>query len=234
MATITPGVTISPGQTVTRQNIYDLWALGTLGQLTANDLQPGTLPLISGTGTTSGVQPGTILFDGADQLYKVFVDEIDNTGCSLWLAFGPDRVEDAFIAAEPIPPGAAVRIASAGGRFVRRVDGWLDNHVIAFSQQGHTAPSGTWFAGMTAGIGYAWFPFKPASSGETGAAGAAIGEALVPCSWSPGGLCRNPGGFSYPVVIYGVPTHNVEPVTTASGGHELALIIYTGPRWGGT
>ncbi len=234
MATISAGVTIEPGQTVTSQTLFDIWANGTLGTISAAEFDGSAPPIISGTGTTTGQSPGAILFDGWDQLWKVWVDEIDGTGCSVWLAFGADRTDEAFIAAEPIPSGAAVRIdPTMGGRWVRRVSGWLDIGVVAFNQNDSTTPSGAWFPGGTMGIVKAWFPYK-SNTTDTGDAGCLVTQTVVPISWAPGGLGGNPGAFNYHSVIYGTPLHAVSPTTTQSEGSVVAPIFYTGPRWGGT
>lgn len=235
MSNFVSGVTLGSGDEVTRQTLYNMWANGTLGQIDAADLSENIVSIITGTGETNGsLSPGLILFDGYDQLWKVWVDARDNTGVSLWLAFGADRTDDAFLAAEPIPAGAAVRIdPTNGGRWVRRVAGWLDSGVVAFSQKESTAASGTWFAGGTMGIVYAWFPIKPAGNTETGPQGCLVSRACVPVTWAPGGLGENPGGFAYPAVLYGVPLYNVAPTTTVSEGSVRAQIFFTGPRWAG-
>lgn len=234
MASITPGQTISAGQVVTRQTLYDLWALGTLGQVASGDIAVGLMPLLSGTGTTVGQLPGTILFDGRDQLWKVFVDMVDNTGCSLWLAFGPDRFEEACVAAEPIPCGAAVRVDSGqGGRWVRRSSGWGDGGIIGFNQDAETTASGAWLPVGVYGMVRAWFRFKPAGSTETGSSTGAPDQTVVAINWAPGAVGLNPGGnMNVGSFVLGWPMQNVSCPTTQSGGNSVQLIIFTGPRWG--
>lgn len=230
---ITAGVTIESGELVTRQTLYNLWANATLGQVDADDLAPNILPIIVGTGETISQAPGTVLYDQYDMLWKFYADEVNNTGVSLWLSFGPDRFDEAFLAAEPIPAGAACRIdPTMEGRWVRLVSGWDDGRVVCLNQNPQTAASGTWFVGGIEGIMYGWFPYKPAGNTETGAAGATIDKTVVPISWAPGGLGENPGGnYTIGAYIYGVPTINVAPDTNVSNGSVRKLFIFSGPRF---
>lgn len=228
---ITAGVAIEEGDTVTRQTLFDLWAQGVLGTVNDGELAPNTLGIIAGSNETTGVTPGQIWYDQKDLLWKVYIDHVDDTGCSLFCSFGPDRFDEPVLATEPIPAGAAVRIVE--GRSVRIIDGHNDGHVIGFNQREDTAASGTWFPCAVEGICYGLFPFKPAGSTETGAQGAGFNLAVMPIQWTPGGLGkRQINNETEDAWIYGTPVITTLCITDASdSGFTRQLFVFNGPRF---
>ncbi len=234
---LTPGTTINSGDTVTRQTLYDLWANAALGTIVTGDLAPGTLPITVASTPTDTPPPGQVWYDQTQKLWKTWFDEIDYTGCSLWLAWGPDRFDDAFIAAEPMPHGAAFVLDRAmGGRYVRRAT-WTDPGVIGFVQTPNTSPSGSWLVGGILGICDAWFPHKPASAGSQETAlsgGPKTGIPNCVTMWEPGGIAQfyqqSIRQAYRPVLGLGVTF--LTPVTTASNGNLIAPIFHTGVRQG--
>jgi hypothetical protein len=229
---LTPGVTIEANDVVTRQTIYDLWADAQGGQIVAGDLSATLFPIVVGTNPTSSITPGQIWYDQAEMLWKVFIDVKDNTGVSVWVAFGPDRFDEVFLANEHLPPAALFKLDDAGtGRMVKRVSGFADSHAVGLVATNATVPSGTWFAGAIEGFANAWFPFKPASDASAQVAGAVVNQSLMPINWAPGGLGRSAGGNLQNEFIVGVGTHAVEPSTTVSNGNYIERILFTGSRY---
>lgn len=171
-----PGVSIERGQVVTRQTIFDLVANALGGTVGATDLDDTVRDVLAQSLTPASVTPGLLWWSLTDQLMYCYVDAVENTACSLWCAFGPDRFDLPLLAADPIPFGAAVQLAGTGGRKVclpptpvelntmgqgRRE--WENAKVIGFNNSGMqasalTAASGTWFAGAVDGIVWAWYP----------------------------------------------------------------------------
>lgn len=227
------GVTITPGEQVTRQTLYDVWANAGMGAVGANDLGAGVLPIIVGSQETTSAQPGAVWYDQTELLWKCYFDQVDNTGCSLWLSFGADRFDEAFLAAEPIPPGSAVRIdTTMGNRWVRRTAGYNDGSVIGFSQKPNTAASGTWFVGGVEGVCWGWFAIKPTGNTETGNSTVTLGAPLIPISWAPGAMgIKGSGTMNISCYVYGVPLCAIAPNTTVSGGNGREKFIFTGPRY---
>jgi hypothetical protein len=195
---LTPGVTINSGDSVNRQTIYDLVANALGGEVSASDLGADVQPLTSQTDVPTPY-PGKLWFDLVDQLLKVYVDELDGTGVSVWLAIGPDRFDTAVLATEPIPFGAAVQIAGTGGRRVKLppsptdlraipgLDGvWEDWKVIGFNQGGRdaastrdTTESGAWLAAGIDGVMRAWYPARITTSISLGSEGNGLMDALI-------------------------------------------------------
>src|SRR5437867_2371269 len=162
------GVTIENTDTVTRQTLFNLLANALGGTVLPTDLENNLLNVAVGSAETSGVNPGTVLYDQSELLWKCFFDVIDSTGVSLWLSFGPDRFDEAFLAAEPIPYGAAIRLDTTNGnRWAKLTSGYQDPGVIGLSQTVGTVASGTWFRAAIEGLAIAWFPFK-SNSTDTG------------------------------------------------------------------
>jgi len=232
---LTPGVTISGGTTVTRQTIYDLWNLAQGAVVQDSDLGSGTFPIIIGSQFTSAAAPGQILYNRTEKLWFCYFDEIDSTGVSMWLSFGPDRFDDAFLAAEPIPPGSLFRLFNAGtGRMVSRPSGYgADGGIIGVNVTNTTIASGTWFAGCVEGFVKAWFPFRPlaATDPAKNLQGALAGKVVFPCGWAPGGLCRSNSGENNNEFVCGVGLYRVDPITTVSGGNHLERILFIGSRY---
>ncbi len=227
------GVTIVPGDTVTSQTLYDLIAGATPASVAAADFDGGLLTVIVGSNATNPETPGAWWYDQTEMLLKGYADQVDETGVSLWLSLGPDRFDEAFLAAEALPPGALCRFAPTGeGRQVLRVTGHGAPDGICVVATNATIPTGTWFAGTIEGFVKAWFPYKPVADTSPGAQGALTGQSVFPVSWDPGGLGRS----SVPAntaneFVYGVGAQRVDPVTTVSNGHHLGWILFTGARY---
>lgn len=182
MAQLTPGVSINSGDIVTRQTIYDLVRLAGLSGIQASDLDAGTLTIVSQSLPPTSITPGMLWWNQTEQLMMVYTDMIDDTGCSVWLAFGPDRFDVALYAEEPIPYGAAVVPGRTGGiRAVRlpphpseyvatgaTVSRFMSLQVLGLNQETQhglggtfsapTTPSGGWFRCATVGIARGWAP----------------------------------------------------------------------------
>lgn len=231
---LTPGVSISGGQTVSRQTLFDLWANAQGAVVQPADLSPTTFPIIIGSNMTIG-QPGLILYNQTEQLWQCFYDQIDDTGVSLWLAFGADRFDDAFLAAEPIPPGSLFRLYDAGtGRMVVRPSGYgADGGILGVNVTNTTIASGTWFAGCVEGFVKAWFPFRPLGAADPAKnlQGALAGKVVFPCGWAPGGLCRTSGTENNNEFVVGKACYRVDPATTVSNGNHLERILFFGSRY---
>lgn len=185
MALLTPGVTINSGDLVTRQTIYDLVRLASIGTVQQSDLDATVLTIVSQS-LPPTPSPGLLWWNQTLQLAMVYTDMIDNTGCSVWCAFGPDRIDTILYAEEPIPFGAAVVAGQAGrprsvrlppnpsehvatgiteGRFYNlRVIGLNQrtNHGQGGEATAPTTPSGAWFNCAVLGFAKAWTPvFTP-------------------------------------------------------------------------
>jgi hypothetical protein len=181
MAQLTPGVTINSNDIVTRQTIYDLVRLATIGTVQQSDLDSGVLTVVSQS-LAPTPSPGLLWWNQTEQLMMVYTDMIDNTGASVWLAIGPDRFDVAVYAEEPIPYGAAVVPGNTGGvRAVRlpphpsefvatgvTVSRFSSLRVLGLNQETQhgaggtltapTTPSGTWFRCATVGVARGWAP----------------------------------------------------------------------------
>jgi len=174
---LTPGQTIERGDIVTRQTIYDLVRLASIGSVAASDLDASVITILAQT-LAPTPQPGLVWYDQNEQLTKVWTDMLEGTTVSLWLSMGPDRFDSAMLATEPIPYGAAVVPAPGGIRTIALprhptvinalgyTAGRFENfRVLGFNQNGGssnltnaTTPSGAWCAVGTAGIMRAWAP----------------------------------------------------------------------------
>lgn len=140
---------------ITRQTLFDAWSTATLQTITEDDLAPDLLPLVSQASEPSAA-PGKIWHSTTEYVYYVYTDELDGTGVSLWLAWGPDRFETACLTAEPIAAGAVVAVTY--DRHVVPADSPDDAsgavRIIGVNQSGvhwplnegtsDTAASGTW------------------------------------------------------------------------------------------
>lgn len=175
---LTPGVTINPGDTVTRQTIYDLVANAIGGTVQSSDLHASVQTITSQTDVPTPY-PGKVWYDQEDGVLKVFVDELDGTGVSLWVTFGPDRFEIPMLATEDIPYGAAVQMTGIGRQAklppapaILEVMDWQDAQwehwkVMGWNNTGRvsdhtTAASGTWFSCAIEGLVWAWHPVNRA------------------------------------------------------------------------
>jgi hypothetical protein len=176
---LTPGTTINAGDIVTRQTIFDLVDKAAISTVEELDLSSDTNQNVSATNTPLVPGPGTMWWDKADQVMKVWHDEIQNTAVSLWLAIGPDRFDVEALCAEPIPFGAAVQLdLTAGHKWVKLPPSGSDLvamghtaarmeplNVIGFNNTGQgispvTGASGAWISVAIAGFVWAWFPFN--------------------------------------------------------------------------
>lgn len=141
---------------ITRQTLYDMWSTGLLSQLATTDFASSFQPITVGTGDTgrpSGPQPGSHYWDTARQLMYLYIDESDNTGCSIWCAIGPDRFEIPMLAAQPIAAGALVM--PLFDRWVAPFSAGASLPPLGINQKGipfpmhlqsTTAASGTWIS----------------------------------------------------------------------------------------
>ncbi len=157
---------------ITRQTLFDAWSTATIGQLSEADLATDVKPIVAQASPPTEA-PGRLWWNTREQLAFVYTDELDGTGVSLWLAWGPDRLDTACLAAEPIGAGAVV-------------DAWYDRHVkvaqisegslgdakpriLGANQSGvHyplnegtsiTTASGAWCAVAIEGLPYVFTPF---------------------------------------------------------------------------
>lgn len=150
------GVALNGDTEITRQILYDLWALGTPVDIAEGDLaMDGTLfPVAVSTAPTASPYPGQVWYDSRESLWKVFTDVWESTGISLWLSIGPDRFDVPALARVPIPPyglvyhGTDVRNGAVLGAQCRsdHIQFW------GLSAKGTTAASGTWFPLCVEGI----------------------------------------------------------------------------------
>lgn len=221
MPSLTPGLTINPGEVVTRQTIYDILALAGLnGNVQASDLSADMITVTTQSLPPSNPPPGLVWFDQTEQLLKVWTDVLDGTGVSCWLACGPDAFDVALLAAEPIPYGAAVIPApNLGLRAVTTptdpgsqasmvtAAGWTalgrfyNLQFLGINQTTHptlgpynpyTVPSGTWFTGRIMGRAICW---APGSRGNP-ALDASMQQDYLTCFLSGASIMTNPSGVS--------------------------------------
>jgi hypothetical protein len=207
---LTAGTSIQLNETVTRQTFYDLVANAAHDAITQTDLSSDLVVTFVGGSPPIITKPGQLWWDTTEQVMKVFVDAIDNTGCSLYLAFGPDRFEVALLADEPIPFGAAVQLTGDGRRAhlppsptqMQALSSdfqWEVAKVIGFCQQGlsrdhSTVASGAWFSCAVEGYIWCWYPVNK----------------LISVTWSAsqGGI----GGTPYDSLI-----NSIADITSNSG-----------------
>jgi hypothetical protein len=176
---LSPGVTIVIGDTVTATTLYDLVgsaycsAITTMSDFDTTNLYEITTQSVAPT--PKG--PGDLWYDQTSQLMKLWVDVLDGTGVSLWMAIGPDRWDMPVYATEAIPYGAAVQLQGVGrsvclpttptglegmGAGYRQ---WELAKVVGFNNGSPyvspaTAASGTWFACAMEGWVWAWYPAR--------------------------------------------------------------------------
>jgi hypothetical protein len=197
---LTPGVTIERTDTVSRQTIYDLVANAVGGTVGSTDLS-SEVNVVVAQSEAPTPKPGLCWWDQTQQLMKVFTDMISDTGCSIWLAVGPDRFDVAMLATEPIPFGAAVQFAGEN-RKVRLPDDpiTLENtgasetrfehcKVVGFQNMtaagtltAPTVASGSWFPCAVQGICWAWYPVFLPATGRGSEGGAAMDSLITSIS----------------------------------------------------
>lgn len=164
------------GPVVTRQDLYNAWANASLPTLSESDLGDSFLAAKVGSDFSNvpgSPEPGQMFWHQHRKLAYVWTDVLDDTGVSLWLAFGPDRFECACLAAEPIPAGAVVEAWFDRWVKVANTESNPDGHAsepkyIGINQSGlpdpsepwpgDTAASGTWISVGIDGLLTAWFP----------------------------------------------------------------------------
>lgn len=189
---LTPGVTINPGDSVTRQTIYNLLANATGGVVYASDVSADVI-MIASQSEAPDPSPGKLWWDQTDNLLKVYVDMLDGTTVSVWQAIGPDRFDVIMYATEPLPFGAAVQPSGTGKRHAQlppdpltlfnmgwRTAMWEAWKVVGFNNNGpsalhETVQSGTWFA--CAVDGYVWY-YAPVNQHYSGQAKSAWGTGI--------------------------------------------------------
>ena len=111
MANINP--LISFEQPVTRQDLFDMWATGSLSDIGVDDFAEGFIPIVVASSFSSAPQspqPGQMLWHQSENVMYTYHDEIEGTGVSLWLAIGPDKFETAMLTNSPIAAGAGVEL----------------------------------------------------------------------------------------------------------------------------
>jgi hypothetical protein len=224
---LTPGISIGPGETVTRQSIYNLVANAQGGDVEASDLSSDVQTIVTQSLAPSP-WPGKLWWDQTDQVMKLYVDVLDGTGVSLWIAIGPDRFDIPMLATEPLPFGAAVQFSGSGNRQCRlppnplalvamnwRQGLWEQWKVFGFNNDGPsgahlTTASGAWFACAVDGICWCWYPMdkQNATVGFASSLGAAAGN------------CDG--------LISGYTTGGAGPYTAPTGGSDVrgGLIWY--------
>lgn len=235
--------------TITRQTLFDLYADASLN-IGLEDVEGTDFGIQYASAISEapvGVTPGTLIWNQGEQLMHVWTDELDGTGVSLWMAFGPDVFECACLAAEPIPAGAVVEIVYDRWVQVASPDAPANTSVDEFSPiginqsglpsvgdpyvEGDTAASGTWIRVAIDGLPRAWFPSADAGVSETRfgttrAAGA--GPFWVGCMVddNAGGVGRiNDNGLR----CDGMIGASVQLVTHYSGMNQ----VYARVKWGG-
>lgn len=182
---LTQGVTINPGDVITRQTIYNLVANAQGGLVGAADLDSTVLTIVSQSSPPTPV-PGLLWWDKTSQLLKLYVDVLDGTGVSVWCAIGPDRFDIPMLAANHLPFGAAVQLLGTGRRAILPPDPitlraitptnnqiWENWKVVGFNQgasgqdpggalsaqsSNATTASDAWFACAVDGICWSWHP----------------------------------------------------------------------------
>jgi hypothetical protein len=175
---------------VTRETMANIWEDSVFGTLQPSDFALDVFQHEAGDdfrNAPSGesLTPGQFYMHNGDGLMYMFVDEIDSTGVSLWVALGPDRFDAIVCCAEPIPAGAVVE--PIFDRWVRIFDPDRTHDTgvpvppIGIVQTGvpdapevkvgaiepTTHASGTWVAIALEGYCYAWFPSEDSGVSES-------------------------------------------------------------------
>lgn len=223
---LTPGTTINQGDVVSRQTIFDLISNASIDSVVVETDLSSDTPTHQSASNPPTAAPGTFWWDKSTQLLRVFHDEVDNTGVSLWLAIGPDSYEVEAIASEPIPFGAACIIDfDQGHKWVKLPPSSSDlvamGHtaarveplkVVGFNQtfdDGNFVPdnfgrlsspvtvaSGAWFRLAVAGVVWGWTPFNRSDGGTWLAAGRGVNDVLTIVSGTD--FSAGAGGFTSP------------------------------------
>lgn len=152
---------------INRQDLQDMWATATVSAITQDDLEDGLLLAQTATSFSdfpSSPEPGQLVHHALDNVVYCWHDVVDDTGVSLWLAWGPDKFEVPCIAFEPLPAGVPVDLV---------YDKWValptEAHQcpLGFNQSGidntlemnngptfggQTTPSGSWLSVAVDGI----------------------------------------------------------------------------------
>lgn len=175
--------TMAWGDTITRTQLYNMWSTATVSSADQDDLADTFLEVLSSSSATDPVQDGRVWFDKTNQLLKLYVEVLNNTTVSLWLAMGPDTWEDAFLAEESIPPRALLEFSTTQeGRWAKRHGKELyPSRAVAVSGLDTTAASGTWFQGVVYGYCKMWAAQKPTASTYSGLAHNTYNQARYFC-----------------------------------------------------
>lgn len=156
---LTPTTSLESDDTVTRQTLYNFWADANVGEITFDEIvmEPGQPPVLIGSEATSTPAPGQIWFDQTEQVWKVFIDMVDNTACSVWCAFGPDRFDEPMWAGDQIPGYGVVIHGCHAAREARLPSSGAAAHEWHFgiNAADDTVASGAWFACAVEGLTYA-------------------------------------------------------------------------------
>lgn len=164
------------GPPLDRQDLADMWN-GALSAIPTSELSVTFIDIgvaSSPSDYPSDPTPGALVYDRVEQLMYCFHDAIEGTGVSLWLAIGPDRVDVACLAAEPLQPGEPVE--PVYDRWVRAVRGWRQQtdglpRALGINQWGIVSP-------MTASI------HGGSSVGNTAASGSWINVGVDGLMWA--------------------------------------------------
>ena len=175
---------------VTRETMANIWEDSVFGTFSAADFAMELFQHEAGDdfrNAPSGesLAPGQFYMHNSDGLMYMFVDEIDNTAVSLWVALGPDRFDAIVCCAEPIAAGAVVE--PYFDRWVRVFDpsrthdngspvppigvvqtgipDAYETKVGAIAPDTHA--SGTWVSIAIEGYCYGWFPVEDSGVSPT-------------------------------------------------------------------
>lgn len=222
------------GDVITNQDLDELMRTAGVSALSSADLSPHYMPILAASTATDPGQPGRIWFDQTEQLLKLFVDVVGDTACSVWCAMGPDRYDDVFLAAEPIPPYALLQFAAGlEDRWVERHGlEWYPPRAVAVSVNSVTTASGAWFPACVQGITKGWHATRPTASTYSGA----TFDSYTVNSWrTPSDSVR--GAFGRTAASLGVGTVGVFCGYAMQGSYPNAGepnvftdILFFGPR----
>lgn len=192
---LTPGTTINRGDTVTRQTLYNLLYNASGGTVEQSDLGSTVLDIMCQSEPPTA-KAGRLWWDQTDQLMKLYVDVLDDTGVSCWISIGPDRWDMPMLTTEPIPFGAAVQLVGDGRKVKlppagsailalgRGLAPWESAKVVGFNNNGPrlehaTADSGAWISVATDGLVWCWYPANYGVATRLASAGTGILDDLI-------------------------------------------------------
>lgn len=164
--------------TVTRQELYDMWADASISKIPASELADTLQDVVLASSLSdvpASPNPGEMVWVQNEQRMYVYHDVMDvmdrgeGTTVSLWLSIGPDRFDCACLAGEDIPAGAVVEPFYDRVVKICRPDhntkgdsntpipiginqSGLPIHYVQDGTVGETAPEGTWIRVAIDGI----------------------------------------------------------------------------------